>query len=289
MKWFAPDEQIPANIWRLAVFILPKSTTLGYSDEQIKAHIVSSAGRGAVSVAANTLRKLNIDFQWHGQPTDVWGAWVMNTWTGLTTSIFIGASSLPTQFGTDTAESNVEDWLNSAVGSTVEDVSDPNPLIWATPSTKLASHTWYYAYATWVGSAISVSGLELRLDKAGLGIAQDEVRAYGLDGLLFAFSTEGKTPTVAEIKKIIEAETLLVDLSRAGESHAIDVYDKMKDKARNLGKSVEDLADNIADAPGGLFGGLGGLTSLLKVAVPVGIAAYVGFKAWGIYRARKRA
>jgi hypothetical protein len=289
MKWFAPNEQIPPNVWRLGVFAIPQSMTKGYSEETLRAHIVASAGQGAISVADNTLRKLNIDMQVLGEPADVWGAWVMNTWAGLTTSIFINSSKLPAQFGVDTAEANVESWLNSAVGSAVEDVSDPNPLIWATPSTKLASHTWYYAYATWVGSAISVSGLEFRLAQAGLGVAQEQVQTIGLDGLLFAFSTETKTPTVAEVKKAIEAETLLVELSRAGESHAIDVYDKMKDKARNLGRSVEDLADNIADAPGGIFGGITDLTSFLKVAVPVGIAAYVGFKAWGIYRARKRA
>jgi hypothetical protein len=196
MKWFAPNEQIPANTWRLGVFAIPRSMTKGYSADQMSAHIVAASGQGAVSVAQNTLRKLNIEMEVLGEQADVWGGWVMNTWQGLTTATFINSSKLPAQFGIDTAEANVDNWLNSAVGGAVEDVSDPNPLIWATPGTKLASHTWYYAYATWIGSSISVSGLELRLDGAGLGLAQDNVQTYGIDGLLFAFSTENKTPTV---------------------------------------------------------------------------------------------
>jgi hypothetical protein len=59
----------------------------------------------------------------------------------------------------------------------------------------------------------------------------------------------------------------------------------MKDKAGRLGRSLEDLGDNLADLPATA----GDLLKFLKVAVPVGLAAYVGFKAWGIYQARKRA
>jgi len=293
-----PNTPIPVGSWRLGTFALVDKFFEDYSEEWMREYVTTWVHRSGVSVASSTVRPLSLSMTISGMPATVWGAWVNNQTTGLTTVEFIKRSSMPAVFMVEAAPELVETYLNTFQGTWGSRVKEGHVYKWSTPDTPLRPGVWYPTAAFWMTAPPSIELLKQKLKSGGFNLfwtrGYDWVKPIGDNGLLF-WAYSGTTPhTVEDLKQALGATSVAVNMLGAVDDPDLTWLDGLAEEGEEFLKNVSDAGTSLAK---GFKNAAGGAKTAINIAawllewgpllVAGGAAAYFGNKAYKTYKKTK--